>query len=96
MCRSTKRANKDMEERLRVFEKQVEAQHFVMNNLRNGIDYLKNQCHTDASKLERNFVRSDLTWSDGERKDVYAEICVQGHTYGRGNSFVDTMLGMRQ
>ena len=41
--RSTKRANKEMEERLRVFEKKVEAQRFVMTNLRNGIDYLKDQ-----------------------------------------------------
>ena len=41
-----------MEERIRVFEKQVEAQHFVMTNLRNGIDYLKNQCSTDASKRD--------------------------------------------
>ena len=42
-CRSTKRSNKEMEERIRVFEKKVEAQRFVMTNLRNGIDYLKDQ-----------------------------------------------------
>ena len=33
-----------MEERIRVFEKKVEAQRFVMTNLRNGIDYLKTSC----------------------------------------------------
>ena len=43
ILRSTKRSNKEMEERIRVYEKKVEAQRFVMTNLRNGIDYLKDQ-----------------------------------------------------
>ncbi len=56
-CRSTKRANREMEERIRVNEKQIAAQRFVMNNLRNGIDYLKDQC----SKGQSSGIRRDTS-----------------------------------
>ena len=46
-CRATKRMNKEMESTIAVREKQIDAQRFVMNNLRNGIDYLKDQCNRD-------------------------------------------------
>ena len=38
-----------MEVRLSTQEKQIAAQVFVMNNLRNGIDYLKEHCHKDQT-----------------------------------------------
>ena len=38
-----------MEVRLSTQEKQISAQMFVMNNLRNGIDYLKEHCHKDQT-----------------------------------------------
>ena len=48
-----------MELRLTTQEKQISAQMFVMNNLRNGIDYLKEHCHKDQTngelKTEMNF-----------------------------------------
>ena len=34
---------------IRTQEKQITAQKFVMNNLRNGIDYLKEHCKRDAA-----------------------------------------------
>ncbi len=43
-CRATKRQNQDLIERVATQEKQIEAQTFVMNNLRNGIEYLKEHC----------------------------------------------------
>lgn len=38
-----------MEVQLATKEKQIAAQMFVMNNLRNGIDYLKEHCHKDQT-----------------------------------------------
>ena len=49
-----------MEERIRVFEKKVEAQRFVMTNLRNGIDYLKDHCHREIN----NDVIIGCEWSE--------------------------------
>ena len=42
--RATKKDNKKMEVQLATQEKQIKAQIFVMTNLRNGIDFLKDQC----------------------------------------------------
>ena len=47
-CRSTKRRNREMETAMATQRKQIEAQMFVMNNLRNGIDYLKEHCSKNA------------------------------------------------
>ena len=44
-----------MEVKLQSQEKQIQTQTFVMNNLRNGIDYLKEHCsrdRTDGKLLE--------------------------------------------
>ena len=70
--RSTKRANKEMEERLRVFEKKVEAQRFVMTNLRNGIDYLKDQGlnSTQFENISKSKRKSDFTWTPVQSLDV--------------------------
>ena len=38
-----------MEQKLATQEKQIDAQMFVMNNLRNGIDFLKEQCSAQNS-----------------------------------------------
>ena len=56
-CRATKKANKEMEQVLATQEKQIQAQMFVMNNLRNGIDFLKEQCSskTEESELSKGF-----------------------------------------
>ena len=58
-CRSTKRENKEMETRLATQERQIEAQMFVMNNLRNGIDYLKEHCAKPEDGRECR-LRSDV------------------------------------
>ena len=48
-CRLTNKKNQEMSVTIRTQEKQITAQKFVMNNLRNGIDYLKEHCKRDAA-----------------------------------------------
>ncbi len=48
-CKLTKRTNQDLEIKVRTQSKQIQAQMFVMNNLRNGIDYLKEHCSRDRT-----------------------------------------------
>ena len=48
-CRSTKKYNKELETNIKAKDKQIEAQRFVMNNLRNGIEYLKEHCSEDKA-----------------------------------------------
>ncbi len=47
--RSTKKENEDMEITIKKQDKQITAQRFVMNNLRNGIEYLKDHCKRDRT-----------------------------------------------
>ena len=51
-CRLTNKKNQEMGVTIRTQEKQITAQKFVMNNLRNGIDYLKEHCKRDAADSE--------------------------------------------
>jgi hypothetical protein len=48
-CRLTQKQNQNMDVKVRTQEKQITAQKFVMNNLRNGIDYLKEHCSRDRT-----------------------------------------------
>ena len=48
-CRLTQKLNKEMDIKLKSQEKQIQTQTFVMNNLRNGIDYLKEHCSRDRT-----------------------------------------------
>jgi hypothetical protein len=48
-CRAIRKANSEMETRMTTQEKQIQAQTFVMTNLRNGIDYLKEHCAKDRA-----------------------------------------------
>lgn len=48
-CKLTSKQNQDMEVKVKTQEKQIQAQMFVMNNLRNGIDYLKEHCSRDRT-----------------------------------------------
>lgn len=45
----TNRQNKDYKQSIRKQSKQIKAQEFVMNNLRNGIDYLKEHCSKNSA-----------------------------------------------
>ena len=45
-----------MEVTIKKQEKQISAQRFVMNNLRNGIEYLKDHCKRDRTDGERDFL----------------------------------------
>ena len=49
-CRATKKLSKELELQIKTKEKQIAAQLFVMTNLRNGIDYLKEHCGKDKSQ----------------------------------------------
>ena len=51
--RSTKKENEEMEGTIKKQEKQITAQRFVMNNLRNGIEYLKDHCKRDRTDSEK-------------------------------------------
>eukprot|EP00096_Caligus_rogercresseyi_P006745 TRINITY_DN2353_c0_g1_i1.p1 TRINITY_DN2353_c0_g1~~TRINITY_DN2353_c0_g1_i1.p1 ORF type:complete len:788 (-),score=160.43 TRINITY_DN2353_c0_g1_i1:106-2409(-) len=46
-CKATRKENVAMKAALATQTKQIKAQTFVMNNLRNGIDYLKEHCSRD-------------------------------------------------
>ena len=48
-CRLTHKQNQEMEVRVKTQDKQIQSQMFVMNNLRNGIDYLKEHCSRDRT-----------------------------------------------
>ena len=48
-CRLTQKQNQQLEVTVSTQEKQIQAQMFVMNNLRNGIDYLKEHCSRDRT-----------------------------------------------
>ena len=48
-CTLTRRQNKDYKQIIRKQSKQIKAQEFVMNNLRNGIDYLKEHCSKNSA-----------------------------------------------
>ena len=43
-CRAISKENKDFKQTVEDQAKMIESQKFVMNNLRNGIDYLKTSC----------------------------------------------------
>ena len=43
-CRAISKENKQFKETVEAQERMIESQHFVMTNLRNGIDYLKATC----------------------------------------------------
>ena len=45
-----------MEVTIKKQEKQISAQRFVMNNLRNGIEYLKDHCKRDRTDGKRDFL----------------------------------------
>ena len=47
--RLTQKQNQQLEVTVSTQEKQIQAQMFVMNNLRNGIDYLKEHCSRDRT-----------------------------------------------
>ncbi len=57
-CRATKRRNRELESESETQAKQIEAQMFVMNNLRNGIDYLKEHCSKADASGEGNMINS--------------------------------------
>ena len=48
-CRLTHKQNQQMEVQIRTQDKQIQSQMFVMNNLRQGIDYLKEHCSRDRA-----------------------------------------------
>ena len=43
-CRATKKVNMEQEKELKIKDKQIQAQLFLMENLKNGINYLKDHC----------------------------------------------------
>lgn len=55
-CRLTQKHNQEMEVKIKSQDKQIQAQMFVMNNLRNGIDYLKEHCSRDRTDGTTFFV----------------------------------------
>lgn len=57
-CRLTQKHNQEMEVKIKSQEKQIQTQLFVMNNLRNGIDYLKEHCSRD--RTDGNQFSADL------------------------------------
>ena len=48
-CRLTQKQNQHLEVTVNTQAKQIESQMFVMNNLRNGIEYLKEHCSRDRA-----------------------------------------------
>ena len=48
-CRLTQKKNGQLDIKARTQAKQIQAQRFVMNNLRHGIEYLKEHCSRDKS-----------------------------------------------
>ena len=54
-CRAISKENKQFKETVENQQRQIEAQSFVMTNLRNGIDYLKATC---KNKGVRNIDKS--------------------------------------
>ena len=56
-CRLTNKQNNEMTVKVRTQEKQIQAQRFVMNNLRNGIDYLKEHCKRDTADSKLFFMQ---------------------------------------
>ena len=56
-CRLTNKQNNEMTVKVRTQEKQIQAQRFVMNNLRNGIDYLKEHCKRDPADSKLFFMQ---------------------------------------
>ena len=48
-CKRTNSQNKEFKQTIRKQSKQIKAQEFVMNNLRNGIDYLKEHCSKNSA-----------------------------------------------
>ena len=48
-CRLTAKKNSEFDIKVKTQGKQIQAQRFVMNNLRHGIEYLKEHCSRDKS-----------------------------------------------
>jgi len=64
-CKATKKRSKDLESQIKVKDKQIASQLFVMNNLRNGIDYLKEHCSKNAQGIIYGCQWSQWTdWSE--------------------------------
>merc|ERR1712223_1642515 len=63
-CRATKQKNQKLEMELRQQTKKIEAQRFVMTNLRNGIDYLKQQCEQNSESQGQVFGCEWSSWGD--------------------------------
>ena len=51
-CRATKKVSLEQEKELKAKDKQIQSQLFLMDNLKNGINYLKEHCSkTENSTL---------------------------------------------
>ena len=48
-CKLTSKKNSEFDIKVKTQGKQIQAQRFVMNNLRHGIEYLKEHCSRDKS-----------------------------------------------
>ena len=50
-CRAIAKENKQFKETVETQDRMIESQNFVMTNLRNGIDYLKQTCKNAGETL---------------------------------------------
>ena len=74
-CRATKRRNRELESESETQAKQIEAQMFVMNNLRNGIDYLKEHCSKADASGEGNMINSGRCSSNSNNCSSSSNSC---------------------
>ena len=78
-CRATKKVNLEQEKELKAKDKQIQSQLFLMDNLKNGINYLKQHC----SKTENTSTVYGCTWSDWTDWTECSQTCGAGGTRQR-------------
>ena len=78
-CRATKKVNLEQEKELKAKDKQIQSQLFLMDNLKNGIKYLKQHC----SKTENTSTVYGCTWSDWTDWTECSQTCGAGGTRQR-------------